>query len=124
MQIVEPTEEDLSLADATRLTGYGSDKTLRRAVHNGELPRLYVQTARGPALVFLRADIERWFAQHRRRQRAAAPVPEPTDMQSAVRDTVCRLSATLTASQAAMAGMLRQLEQQAQQLAMAQSTID
>jgi hypothetical protein len=126
MQIVKPTDEDLSLADATRLTGYGAEKTLRRAVRAGELPRRYIMTARGPALVFRRADVERWSAQRRqgRRQRAAVPTPVPTMTHSAVLDAVCRMNETLTSSRTAIAGMLRQLEQHEQQLGSARATID
>jgi len=58
MNIVEPSADHLTLEEAVQLVGLG-DKTLRRALQAGELPRCYVVGARGPHLVFLRADVER-----------------------------------------------------------------
>jgi hypothetical protein len=89
----------------------------------GELPRHYVLTAHGPALVFRRSDIERWRSEHRRR-RAAAPAPATTVMQDAVHDAVRQMNAVLTTSRAAMTDVLQQLERHEQQLAFARASIN
>jgi hypothetical protein len=123
MNIVEPSPEDVTLRAAMDLAGV-SDKTLRRAVHAGELPRHYIQTPRGLQLVFRRADLERWMAAHTRRRRVVVPPPAPPVIHAAVRDAVLPLIAVLDRAQAAMAAVFRQLERHEQQLASARTTID
>lgn len=62
---------DLTLRQAAALAGC-SVKTLRRAIHAGELPSRYASTAHGAQLILPHADIERWIGQ---RQAAATPAP-------------------------------------------------
>src|SRR3954462_874074 len=57
MNIVDPSPEDVSMQEALQLLNYRSAKTLRGAVQDGNLPRRYIQTARGPALVFRRDEL-------------------------------------------------------------------
>jgi hypothetical protein len=125
MDIVEPSADDVGIRDAMALAGV-SAKTLRRAVHAGELPRRYSPGEHGLQLVFPRAAVERWSAAHRRRRRAAAP-PSPAPaavMHSAVLDAVWRMNASLTRSRAAMADVSRQLEQHEQHLTSARLLLD
>jgi predicted DNA-binding transcriptional regulator AlpA len=126
MNIGEPSAEDISLRDAMELAGV-SDRTVRRAVRTGELPRRYRVSAHGPQLVFLRADVERWIVAHRWRQRVVVPPPAPTVLHTAVSAAVQQLTIVMTRSQAAMAAMAdvsKRLEQHEQQLAMVRTTID
>jgi predicted DNA-binding transcriptional regulator AlpA len=123
MNIGEPSAEDMSLRDAMELAGV-SDKTVRRAVRTGELPRRYRVSAHGPQLVFLRADVERWIVAHQWRQRVVVPPPAPTVIHAAVCAAVQQMNTVLTRSQAALADTSRRLEQHEQQLAMVRTTID
>jgi hypothetical protein len=123
MNIVEPSAEDVTLSAAMDLAGV-SDKTLRRAVRAGELPRRYIQTPRGLRLVFRRADLDRWMAAHTRRRRVVVPPPAPPVIHAALSDVVLPLLAVLDRAQAAMAVASRQLEQHEQQLSSARTTID
>src|SRR5262245_44995924 len=104
MNIVEPSAEDVTLRAAMDLAGV-SDKTLRRAVHAGELPRRYIQMPRGLQLVFRRAHLERWMAAHTRRRRVVVPPPAPPVIHAAVRDAVLPLIAVLDRAQATMAAV-------------------
>lgn len=73
MEIVENTPNDLTVHDVARLAGR-SVKTVRRAVHAGQLPMRYVLGLRGPQLVFLPEEIEHWQLKRtdgRRKPRAA-----------------------------------------------------
>jgi Helix-turn-helix domain len=62
MNFVESCPGDLSVQDVARLAGR-SVKTVRRAVHAGQLPMRYVLGLRGPQLVFQPEEIERWHGQ-------------------------------------------------------------
>lgn len=61
MNIVERSTDDLTLDEAVRVAGRCA-KTLRRAVQDGQLPRRYAQSPRGPQLVFDRDVLEHWLA--------------------------------------------------------------
>ena len=60
MNITDPSPDDITLQQATALAGCCA-KTIRRAVQDGQLPRRYVMSERGPQLVFARADMDRWI---------------------------------------------------------------
>jgi len=62
---------DLTLRQAAALAGC-SPKTVRRAIHAGELPSRYASTAHGAQFSLPYADVARWIAQ---RQAAAPPAP-------------------------------------------------
>jgi Helix-turn-helix domain len=61
MEIVDSSPTDLTVEDAARIAGR-SVKTVRRAVHAGQLPMRYVLGLRGPQLVFQPFEIARWQA--------------------------------------------------------------
>jgi predicted DNA-binding transcriptional regulator AlpA len=125
MEIREPSYDDLSVRDVLVFAGV-SDKTLRRAVRAGELPRRYILGARGPQLVFRRVDVERWLAAHtRRRPRHADVTPSAlARVDATLLDILRPLHAALIRSQEAMADVCAQLEKQAQQVAVARAVID
>jgi predicted DNA-binding transcriptional regulator AlpA len=132
MNIVEPSAEHLTLDEAVRIVGLG-DKTLRRAVQAGELPRRYVVGARGPHLVFLRADVERWLdvravrtgARGRRSPRRAGVTDAAPPGQNWAESLaiVTQLQATLEDNGATMASLMARLAQQSSAMAEAQTTI-
>jgi len=62
---------DLTLRQAAALAGC-SPKTVRRAIHAGELPSRYASTAHGAQFSLPYADVARWIGQ---RQAAAPPAP-------------------------------------------------
>ncbi|MDB5057549.1 MAG: hypothetical protein JWO59_1021 [Chloroflexi bacterium] len=62
MEIVDACPNDLTVQDVARIAGR-SVKTVRRAVHAGQLPMRYVLGLRGPQLVFQPEEIERWQVQ-------------------------------------------------------------
>jgi predicted DNA-binding transcriptional regulator AlpA len=132
MNIVEPSAEHLTLDEAVRIVGLG-DKTLRRAVQAGELPRRYVVGARGPHLVFLRADVEKWLderavragARGRRSPRRAGLTDAPALGQNWAESLaiVTQLQATLEDNGATMASLMARLAQQSSAMVEAQTTI-
>lgn len=65
------TAADLTLRQAAALAGC-SPKTVRRAIHAGELPSRYASTAHGAQFSLPYADVARWIGQ---RQPAAPPAP-------------------------------------------------
>lgn len=69
------TAADLTLRQAAALAGC-SPKTVRRAIHAGELPSRYASTAHGAQFSLPYADVDQWA---RRRRASAAPgAPPPT----------------------------------------------
>jgi hypothetical protein len=118
MTNIERSPEDITIRDAMRLAGV-SDQLLRRALQRGELPRRYVQTARGLQLVFQRAALQRWIAGRRapRRRRAVVRVmPTPAVSPVTLLDALRQLGRALTEALAAMADLSVQLAQQQDQL--------
>jgi predicted DNA-binding transcriptional regulator AlpA len=113
VNIVEPSSEYLTIAQALQLASGVSDKMLRRALQQGELPRRYVMVARGPQLVFTRAELDQWLARRKqpRRRAGASPAPTPTVVPGTLLDTIRQLQAAVTTSQAAMAALAEQLAQ-------------
>lgn len=69
------TAADLTLRQAAELAGC-SVKTLRRAIHTGELPSRYASTAHGAQFILPYADVERWIGQ--RQAAAVHTAPPPT----------------------------------------------
>jgi hypothetical protein len=131
MNIVDSSVEDIYLEEAVRLTGRCA-KTLRRAVQNGQLPRRYVMSPRGPQLVFARPALEQWRrtrrpeTEGRRGRRAEVPVNAATLSQQELMESlsrVVRLQTTLDENRAAMARLMSGLAQQAATISDAQATI-
>lgn len=69
------TAADLTLRQAAALAGC-SVKTLRRAIHAGELPNRYVSTAYGAQLILPYADVDAWI--EKRRPTASPDAPPAT----------------------------------------------
>jgi predicted DNA-binding transcriptional regulator AlpA len=133
MNIVEPSADHLTLEEAVQLVGLG-DKTLRRALQAGELPRRYVVGARGPHLVFLRSDVEQWMRRRAprlgARGRRANGHREATELMSPAAHswaqslaTIAQLQAALEESRSVMAALMARLNQQSAAMVEAQLTI-
>src|SRR5579872_4187161 len=93
MNIVDRSPDDISITEAAHLAGVVSAKTVRRALADCDLPRRYILTARGPQLVFSRADLERWIAGRKARRQLPATDPSlaATAGPSALHDAVQQL---------------------------------
>ncbi|HWE64684.1 MAG TPA: hypothetical protein VHB98_23465, partial [Chloroflexota bacterium] len=70
MNITESTAGDVTLQQAATDAGCNA-KTIRRAVQDGQLPRRYVMSERGPQLVFTHGDVEQWIAGRASRKRSS-----------------------------------------------------
>lgn len=127
MNIVEKGSDDITLAAAAALAGR-SEKTLRRAVQNGQLLRRYVMTPRGPSLVFHRDELTGWIATLGAggRGKGRHPRARALGADSAfalVLDRVSALQQQLQESNARLSGLAEQLQVHDRALGQAQETI-
>ena len=118
MNIVEPSDEDLTLIEAVQVIGLGA-KTLRRAVQDSYLPRRYALGPRGPQLVFARAALTQWMnARHERlRSQRVAALATTASASAEWRETaasvrVTQLSQALEQSQATLERAVAALDRQ------------
>jgi uncharacterized coiled-coil protein SlyX len=126
MEIVDACPNDLTVQDAARIAGR-SVKTVRRAVHAGQLPMRYVLGLRGPQLVFQPEEIERWQVQRstgtsavkpgRRRQRGG------TRKQSGVAPKVAALVTVLEEQKSTITYLTDRLAEQESRLDKAQALL-
>lgn len=115
MNIVDPSPDDITIrkaAAAARL----SEKSLRRAVQAGLLPRRYVYSKHGLQLVFRPGEVERWLTEQPVRRRTRTP--RTSDRQSAIeealvdlRTRVASLHATLATQQQLLLDIATRLQQ-------------
>jgi hypothetical protein len=128
LPIVEQTDQDLTLEQAAALARR-SPKTLRRAVHSGDLPRRYVLGPRGPQLVFDDGTLRTWIAARMPiGQEAASYEPARTrgetgDVAELV-STVSQLQRALQENRSVLAQLAARLRDQDGTVLQAQSTID
>lgn len=108
MDIVEPSPDNLRIAEAAAIVGC-SAKTVRRAVHSGHLPGRYAPGPRGPELLFAQADLARWLVDHpprthrgRGRASAAACRTRTGDALVTLQDTIADMQANLAAARRAL----------------------
>ena len=128
LPIVEQTDQDLTLEQAAALARR-SPKTLRRAVHSGDLPRRYVLGPRGPQLVFDDGTLRTWIAA--RVPIGQEPAPgAPARMRGETGDvaelvsTVSQLQKALQENRSVLAQLAARLRDQDGTVLQAQSTID
>jgi hypothetical protein len=106
--------------DAARIAGR-SVKTVRRAVHAGQLPMRYVLGLRGPQLVFQPDEIERWQVERTAAGVTTAPVGRrrqrgPGRKQSGPEAKVGTLIAVVEEQRAMIAFLTERLAQQEERL--------
>ncbi len=116
MNVVELSPDDITMQEAAARSGF-CEKTLRRAVQRGQLPRRYTHSAHGPQLVFGLVDLDRWLAQrpHRPygpglRQHRPALAAEPSLAE--IRRTVVHMQASLDNNHMAIMQLARQVQSQ------------
>jgi hypothetical protein len=116
MEIVDTSPTDLTVEDAARIAGR-SIKTVRRAVHAGQLPMRYVLGLRGPQLVFQPFEVAHWQSGRAatgelRAKTATRPRPRQPGMRSARASSVEALLATVEEMSATIAELGRRLADQ------------
>jgi hypothetical protein len=88
MHIVDARPGDISLHEIAGRADC-AEKTVRRAIAAGELPRRYVVSPRGPQLVFSPAEVKQWLEvrsnRHQRRSAAGAGTPNDVDVAAMAR---------------------------------------
>jgi len=104
---------DLTLRQAATLAGC-SVKTLRRAIHAGDLPGRYASTAHGAQLILPYADVERWIAQRQAPATSAPTVDTRVDISGSLDNRLTTVQdPTQEASQAVdTGGRVQQLLQE------------